>query len=155
MSNLAVFIFENQDVRFVGTAENPMWVAQDVCLCLKLGNPSQALESLDDDEKGITIVDTPGGDQEMLTVTEAGLYRLIFKSRKEDAKRFQRWVFHEVLPAIRQTGSYGTRNDRIIALTKQMATELGIKPSVPLINTAAKFISANDADRAKLEESAR
>jgi prophage antirepressor-like protein len=61
---------------------------------------------LEDDEKGTAIVSTPGGEQEMLTVTEPGLYRLLSKSRKPIAKRFQRWVFHQVLPSIRKTGSY-------------------------------------------------
>ncbi|WP_313937843.1 BRO-N domain-containing protein [Anabaena azotica] len=61
---------------------------------------------LEPDEKGTAIVSTLGGEQEMLTVNEPGLYRLIFKSRKPVAKRFQRWVFHEVLPSLRRTGRY-------------------------------------------------
>ncbi|MBD2473148.1 BRO family protein [Nostoc sp. FACHB-145] len=110
MSNLSVFVFESQEVRFVGTPENPEWVAADVCAILEIKNVSDALTSFDQDEKGIANVYTPGDDnpkgQEMLTVTEPGLYRLIFKSRKPVAKRFQRWVFHEVLPSLRRTGSY-------------------------------------------------
>lgn len=106
MSNLSVFSFEEKEVRFVGIAEKPEWVAADVCACLQLSDTSKALETLEPDEKGTKNVRTPGGEQEMLTVTEPGLYRLIFKSRKPVAKRFQRWVFHEVLPAIRRTGSY-------------------------------------------------
>jgi prophage antirepressor-like protein len=108
MSNLSVFAFEKKEVRFVGTAEKLQWVASDVCNCLEIraSGVSEALASLEDDEKGNANIVTPGGEQEMLTVTEPGLYRLIFKSRKPVAKRFQRWVFHEVLPAIRKTGSY-------------------------------------------------
>ncbi|AVH68180.1 BRO-N domain-containing protein [Nostoc sp. 'Peltigera membranacea cyanobiont' N6] len=108
MSNLSVFAFEEKEVRFVGTAEKPQWVASDVCNCLEIrvSGVSEAIASLEDDEKGNANVVTLGGEQEMLTVTEPGLYRLIFKSRKPVAKRFQRWVFHEVLPAIRKTGSY-------------------------------------------------
>jgi prophage antirepressor-like protein len=106
MSNLSVFSFEEKEVRFVGIAEKPEWVAADVCTCLQLSDTSKALETLEPDEKGTKNVRTPGGEQEMLTVTEPGLYRLIFKSRKPVAKRFQRWVFHEVLPSIRKTGSY-------------------------------------------------
>ena len=105
---LQVFSFESKQVRFVGTADKPEWIAADVCDCLELANVSQAIDSLDEDEKGITIVDTPGGEQEMLTVTEPGLYNLIFKSRKAPAKRFKRWVFHEILPSIRKNGSYNT-----------------------------------------------
>ena len=106
MSNLSVFAFEGQQVRFVGTADLPAWIAQDVCSVLGIKNARDALADFEPDEKGVAIVYTPGGEQEMLTVTEPGLYRLIFKSRKEVAKRFQRWVFHEVLPSIRRTGSY-------------------------------------------------
>lgn len=103
---LTVFDFEGHEVRFVGTADNPEWVAKDVCECLSLGNTSQALSTLEDSDKGITKVDTPSGEQEMLTVTESGLYTLVFKSRKDEAKRFKRWVFEEVLPSIRKTGLY-------------------------------------------------
>jgi prophage antirepressor-like protein len=94
MSDLSVFVFESQQVRFVGTPEKPEWVAADVCVILEIKNPSDALASFDEDERGLANVYTPGDDnplgQEMLTVTEAGLYRLIFKSRKPVAKRFQR-----------------------------------------------------------------
>jgi len=112
-SNLSIFTFEGQQVRFVGTADNPEWVAADVCEILALnssesvnGRKDRPGSGLDSDEKGIVIVDTPGGEQEMLSVTEPGLYRLLSKSRKAIAKRFQRWLFHEVLPSIRKTGSY-------------------------------------------------
>jgi prophage antirepressor-like protein len=106
MSTLSTFTFENHPVRFVGTPQQPEWIAQDVCNVFAIKNASDTLASFDRDEKGIATIYTPGGDQQMLTVTEPGLYRLIFKSRKTVAKRFQRWVFHEVLPSIRKTGSY-------------------------------------------------
>ncbi len=79
MSNLSVFAFEGKEVRFVGTAEKPEWVASDVCSCLqiRMSGVSEALASLEDDEKGNANVVTPGGEQEMLTVKEPGLYRLI------------------------------------------------------------------------------
>lgn len=93
-------------VRVVGSPEAPEWVAADVCAVLGLTNVSQALAGFADDEKGISTADTPGGKQEILTVTEPGLYRLIFKSRKAAAERFRRWVCHDVLPAIRRTGGY-------------------------------------------------
>jgi prophage antirepressor-like protein len=113
MTNLSIFAFEGKQVRFVGTLEAPEWIAADVCNILEL-NASEAVNGrknrpnsgLDEDEKGIVIVNTLGGEQEMLTVTEPGLYRLLSKSRKAIAKRFQRWLFHEVLPSIRKTGSY-------------------------------------------------
>ena len=128
MTNLSVFAFEGYQVRFVGTAENPEWVAADVCSILGLdtsiainGRPDRPNSGLDFDEKGTAIVSTPGGNQEMLTVTEPGLYRLLSsKSRKPIAKRFQRWVFHQVLPSIRQTGSYSLQD----AASERMKLEL-------------------------------
>ncbi len=106
--NIELFDFEGNEVRFVGTAQKPEWVAADVCKCLEIRDSgiSEALASLEDDEKGNGDVVTLGGQQQMLTVNEAGLYRLIFKSRKPVSKRFQRWVFHDVIPSIRKTGSY-------------------------------------------------
>lgn len=124
MSSLQTFWFEGKDVRFVGTAENPEWVAADVCACLELGNASQALDKLKPSEKGITNVYTPGGQQEMLTVTEPGLYRLAFKSRKAAAERFQDWVFHEVLPQIRATGKYDRTQEKPALPPHQEAKEV-------------------------------
>jgi prophage antirepressor-like protein len=106
MPDLQNFEFEGQGVRFVGTMENPEWVAVDVAAILDIQNIRQNLTEFDDDEKGVCSIYTLGGEQEFLTVTESGLYRLIFKSRKPVAKRFQKWVFSEVLPSIRKTGSY-------------------------------------------------
>ena len=81
-------------------------MAADVCACLAIRNPSDALNRLDDDEKGLGQTETPGGEQSMSTVNEAGLYNLVLGSRKQEARRFKRWVTHEVLPAIRRTGRY-------------------------------------------------
>ena len=115
MSNLSMFAFEGQEVRFVGTAEKPEWIAADICECLELSDTSKALEPLEADEKGTKIVRTLGGEQEMLTVMEPGLYRLVFKSRKPIAQRFKRWVFHEVIPSVRKTGSYSVESSTPIA----------------------------------------
>jgi prophage antirepressor-like protein len=107
MANIILFEFESNEIRFVGTAENPEWIADDVCKALDIINTSQAMESVPEDEKGIWKAysgeDTP---LQMLTVTEQGLYRLIFKSRKAAAERMKKWVFSVVLPSIRKTGSY-------------------------------------------------
>lgn len=84
----------------------PWFVAADVCRALGLGNSSKAVMPLDDDEKGITICNTPGGEQKMVIVSEPGLYSLIVRSRKPEAKAFKRWITHEVIPSIRKTGGY-------------------------------------------------
>jgi prophage antirepressor-like protein len=106
MTSLTVFEFESNCVRFVGTLEQPEWIAQDVCDILDNGEARNVMRDFDHDEKGVYALHTLGGEQNVLTVTEPGLYRLIFKSRKPIAKKFQRWVFHEVLPQIRKTGRY-------------------------------------------------
>lgn len=86
----------------------PWFVAKDVTQILGLGNPRTSLALLDEDEKGIHILDTPGGKQRATIISEAGLYSLILRSRKPEAKAFKRWVMHEVLPAIRKHGGYLT-----------------------------------------------
>lgn len=94
-------------VRVIMQNGEPWFVAKDVCSILEIANSRDAVASLDADEKGVATVDTPGGKQEMATVSESGLYALIFKSRKLEAKAFRKWVTSEVLPAIRKTGGYG------------------------------------------------
>jgi prophage antirepressor-like protein len=106
-SSLAPFQFEGRQVRVITDKQGEPWfVAADVCACLAIRNPSDALNRLDDDEKGLGQTETPGGEQSMSTVNEAGLYSLVLGSRKPEARRFKRWVTHEVLPAIRRTGRY-------------------------------------------------
>lgn len=102
-------LFEKEEfgkVRVVMQGEDPWFVAKDVCGCLEIGNSRDAVASLDDDEKGVGIIDTPGGKQEMSIVSEPGLYSLILRSRKPEAKAFKRWVTHDILPSIRKTGGY-------------------------------------------------
>ena len=99
--------FEGHQVRFVGTADNPAWVAQDVCEILEIKNHRDALASLDEDEKdAVGIPDSIGRVQETLVVNQSGLYALCFKSRKPAAKRFRKWVTSEVLPSILKHGCY-------------------------------------------------
>ncbi|MEU1284970.1 BRO family protein [Kitasatospora sp. NPDC005856] len=93
-------------VRVTVINSEPWFVAADVAMVLDLGNPRSSLALLDDDEKGVHTMDTPGGPQQMVTVSEAGLYSLILRSRKPQAKAFKRWITHEVIPSIRRTGSY-------------------------------------------------
>lgn len=105
----AMQLFTNEefgDVRVVMLNGEPWFIAADVCRVLELSNVSQALSRLDEDEKGIISTDTPGGEQSLLTVNEAGLYALVLSSRKPEAKNFKRWLTHEVIPTIRKTGGY-------------------------------------------------
>ena len=113
-------VFEHEEfgeVRVVMIDGEPWFVAADVCRVLEISNSRAAVSRLDDDEKdAVGITDTIGRQQQMTVVNEPGLYRLIFSSRKPGAKRFQRWVYHEVLPSIRKTGSYGASSgNRLLA----------------------------------------
>jgi prophage antirepressor-like protein len=87
--------------------DGQVWfVAADVCKSLGLRNSRQSLATLDDDDKDVRSTDTLGGVQQVATVNESGLYTLIFRSRKESARRFKKWVTSVVLPAIRTQGGY-------------------------------------------------
>lgn len=110
-TSLAPFAFDDSLVRVhADEAGNPWFVAKDVCKVLGLGNPRTSITLLDDDERGVHIVDTLGGAQEMATISESGLYSLTFRSRKPEAKRFRKWVTAEVLPTLRKTGGYTVRS---------------------------------------------
>ena len=104
---LAPFAYDGHQVRVITDDQGEPWfVAADVCAVL--GITTEQTRRLDDDEKGLRSMQTPGGTQSMTTVNEFGLYSLILGSRKPEARAFKRWVTHEVLPAIRRTGSYST-----------------------------------------------
>ena len=103
-------VFQNQDlgsVRTINRDGEPWFVANDVCRVLEINNPHMALKRLDSDEKsGVNTVDPHGREQKTNIINESGLYSLILTSRKPQAHAFKRWITHEVIPAIRKTGSY-------------------------------------------------
>ena len=104
----ALKLFENPQfrVRVIMRCSDPWFVAKDACDCLELTNVSKACQTLDEDEKGITKGYTLGGSQDMMLISESGLYTLIMRSNKPNAKVFRKWVTSEVLPSIRKTGGY-------------------------------------------------
>ncbi|WP_198598331.1 BRO-N domain-containing protein [Mangrovicella endophytica] len=103
------FDFDGDAVRTMTEDGEPLFNGRDVCRCLGLETPQRAFDRIPDEEKGVRSTHTLGGEQAMVWLYESGLYRLIFESRKPEAERFKRWVFHDVLPAIRRTGSYSRR----------------------------------------------
>lgn len=108
MNALDLFRYDSHEVRVTVIDGEPWFVAGDVCGVLEIRNGRDALSRLDDDEKGVATTDTLGGPQQVSVINEAGLYSLILTSRKPEAKAFKRWITHDVLPAIRKTGSYGS-----------------------------------------------
>lgn len=107
MKDLNLFNYNGQEVRTLLIAGEPHFVAADLVDILEIGRVHDAVRGLDEDERGTGTIRTLGGDQEVSVVTEAGMYSLVLRSRKTEAKMFKRWITHEVLPAIRKTGSYG------------------------------------------------
>ena len=108
MENM-ITVFENKEFGAVRTATingEPWFVANDVCAILEIDRTQT--RRLDDDEKGVCLIHTLGGDQKMSIVNEFGLYSLILRSRKPEATAFRRWITHEVIPAIRKYGMYAT-----------------------------------------------
>lgn len=132
------FEFEHNQVRALADGDEVMFVASDIAKILEYRDAANLARTLDDDEKGTHQVSTPrGGVQNMTVITESGLYRAILSrelgyldgEKKEFVRRFQRWVTHEVLPAIRKHGAYMTQQTLDKALTSpdfliQLATKL-------------------------------
>ena len=178
-------VFEKAEfgrVRVVECEGEPWFVAKDVCECLELTDVSKTISLLDDDEKGTNSIRTPGGEQQMLVVSEPGLYSLILRSRKPEAKAFKRWIIHEVVPSIRKRGLYATEAvmDRIlddpdfgISLLQQYKfereqrklvevhrdeavrtkAEIGSRREATAMNTASRLSKENDQLRDEIGDS--
>ena len=104
-----IFNFRGQDVRTVIINNEPYFVGKDVAEILGYTNPRQALKNhVDEDDKGVSKCDTPGGKQDLVIINESGMYSLVLSSKLPQAKEFKRWVTSEVLPTIRKNGMYAT-----------------------------------------------
>lgn len=136
---------------------------KDACAILGITNRKEALRRLDDDEKGHAVLETPGGRQTVVTITESGLYALVLRSAKPDAHTFRKWVTSEVLPAIRRTGRYELPADSI---TVPALLSLAAGEDAPrLVRAAAQELAlslnegqappADDADMPDAETSIR
>lgn len=108
MSDLKIFNFKDLQVRTVLVENEPWFVAKDVCHILEIRNHNDALSRLSPAMKGVGNTDTLGGNQEMAIVSEAGVYKLVFTSRKPEAEAFTDWLASEVIPSIRKHGAYMT-----------------------------------------------
>jgi prophage antirepressor-like protein len=104
----AKYEFEGVAVRVLEQDQQPWFVLSDVANVLGIANARDAAMRVPEDEKGVATADTLGGPQKLTIISEPGLYRMIFQSRKPSAERFKSWVVREVLPAIRKTGRYAS-----------------------------------------------
>ena len=110
-TQLSTFNFESNSIRTLSINNEPWFIAKDVCDAIGLTNSRMSLIALDEDEKGVSLIYTPSGQQEMNIISESGMYTLILRCRDAVKKgsiphRFRKWVTAEVLPAIRKTGKY-------------------------------------------------
>ena len=147
MNELQVFNFEQNQVRIIEKDGEFWFVAKDVCDVLELENPTKSIKSLDDDEK-MTLTfredhsGQRGGAQFLNIINESGLYALVLRSNKPEAKRFSKWVRSEVLPSIRKHGAYMTQQtlekaltnpDFLIQLAQQLKSEQEKNKVMPCI----------------------
>lgn len=128
-TNLQTWSYENSEIRTIEKDGEPWWVLSDVCKVLELTTPARVAGRLEDDEKGVSLIHTLGGKQNVTVINESGLYSVILRSDKPQAKPFRRWVTSEVLPSIRKHGAYMTDQTLEQALTSpdfliQLATQL-------------------------------
>lgn len=107
MSNIQIFNFQGNNVRSMVLDGEPWFVGKDVAEILGYKDTSGALNKhIDDEDKGVAELTTPGGLQKMIIINESGVYALVFGSRLPIAKKFKHWITPDVLPTIRKTGSY-------------------------------------------------
>lgn len=107
MTELIPFAFEEHLVRVVPRGDEPWFVGADVCRAIEIRNAPHAISRLDADEKEADVAISDGSSTKYATIiSEPGVYRLVFRSRKPEAERFKRWLAHDVLPQLRKTGSY-------------------------------------------------
>lgn len=155
-TDITPFLFDGEAlVRVILHQDEPWFVAADVCAVLDHGNPRQVVSRLDDDDKGVQIVDTLGGPQEMTIINESGLYTLILTSRKPAAKRFKKWVTSDVLPSIRRTGGYGAAPVRKQSSDVRMSFDHYSTMTVSCVDAQNEVVRLNDLRKQHKVEAAR
>lgn len=122
MNDLQIFIYGGEQLRTIQQPDGLWWVLRDVCRVLNIGNVTDTKKRLDPDEVDLTdLIDGMGRVQSTTIINEPGLYSVILRSDKPEAKAFKRWVTHEVLPSIRRTGAYGVPPERLAHLHELQA----------------------------------
>ena len=144
MNDMQIFTYNSNEVRTVEMNGEPWFVLKDVCEVLDLGTTAKVAERLDADEKGMNQIHTPGGLQSVTVINESGLYNVILRSDKPEAKPFRKWVTSEVLPSIRKHGAYMTPEtlqaailnpDTMIQLCQQLKAEQDKNAQLTAVNS--------------------
>lgn len=153
MSVLSCFDFDGAAVRVLTREHEPWFVAADVCRVLALSNVTESCKSLESEELDSVILNSGVQGRKNSIISESGLYALVFKSRKPEAKRFRKWVTSEVLPAIRKVGSYQASEvaiseereeilERLADAERRMGYALMMAASGRMSPTQAKAVAA-------------
>ena len=138
MANIKLFEYHHKRIGMVMIGDVPWFVARDVCEVLGIVNVSDAVSSLPEEWKRvIAFTDSVGRPQRMLGVSEAGVYKLAFRSYKPEADRFSNWLAAEVIPAIRRTGRYEYKPQGILPL--ECHTDEGIQKTMSVHVNAYNF----------------
>lgn len=150
MNEIQIFNYNSNEVRTIQRDGEPWFVLRDVCGVLALGTPTKVAERLDEDEKGVSQIHTPGGDQSMTIINESGLYNVILRSDKPEAKPFRKWVTSEVLPTIRRHGMYATA-ETVEKMLADPDTTIKLLETIKAEREARKALEAQaEADKPKV-----
>jgi len=154
MNDLTVFTYKGQNIREITDEKgNPWFVANDVCAVLGIQNPWDALNRLHNGDLVKTEVLSPQGTRQQTNIiNEAGLYSLILRSNKPEARKFQYWITHEVIPSIRKTGAYNMKElSRLEILEMAIQSERErlelqrqIEQDAPKVEAFEQLISASN-----------
>lgn len=145
MSNVSIYKFEDTtEIRVVEIEGNPWFVATDVCKAIGLSNVTLAVRPLADDEKTLNPIKTVRGTKDLNCVSESGLYKLVLRSDKPEARRFQDWVTRDVLPAIRKDGAYIMGEEKVA--TGEMDEDAFVLKAIEILQRKIDRLKAeNDA----------
>jgi len=142
------FQFRSSKVRVVTDEHGESWfVVKDVCTILDIKDPSMACSKIPSEHKGTKPIGTLGGTQQMLTVDEPGLYRLVLRSDKPEAEPFMEWVTSDVLPTIRKTGRYDLYS---MPHSGPPPVETTMDKEIKLYEVAARTLRVSDAGKIKM-----
>lgn len=140
----SVFNYNSNIFRSVTIENEPWFIAKDVCEVLTISNSRDAILKLDEDEKLMSVLPRLNQNRKMQLVSESGLFHLIFRSNKPEAKQFRKWVTSEVLPTIRKEGSYAIANSQEKLLEQRKLTlqadRVNMQKRIRRINTELKAI---------------
>lgn len=145
MNDILPYDFEDNLVRVVLIGGDPWWVASDVARVLGYAEAAKMTRNLDDDEKGLHIVATLGGEQQLSIISESGLFAAVLKSRREEAKKFRKWVTGTVLPELRRTGRYTLHEQDPPPTLPHEGQAVELQARVSVVRTALRLFGTRGA----------